>query len=828
MKLKKFTSILSTFITLSTIFIIGGVLIFINITSDLPSYEQLKNYDPPTITRFYANNGEVISEYANEKRVLIKYHEIPDIVIKAFLAAEDQHFFEHQGIDFLGLARAFLQNIANILDGKRVIGGSTITQQVVKSFLLGNERTVSRKIKEAVLAYRISKIYSKERILELYLNEIFFGNNSYGIYVASQNYFDKEVNELTVADAALLAALLKAPSTLNPFKNYQKAKDRRNWVLKRMQEENFISQKEFIIYINQPIALIRKDDTTRYGETFYSEAVKQQIILMYGENALYEHGLLVNVNLDENIQKVADDTFRNGILSYDKRHGWRGALTNIQINDGKWDKRLESIAIPNGGEKYNIAVVLNVEKHGIEIGFKNKHLGYIRLEQLKWARKCLSNQRVGSVIKDPSQILNNGDVILVSSLKGSKYYALEQIPNVNGAMIILQPRTGKVLGMVGGYNFKNFFNRATQAKRQPGSAFKTFVYLTAFENGFTPQSRVLDAPIKIFQGEHLPLWSPKNFEEDFKGEVDLGTSLAESLNIPTIKLMFNVGIDKVIKRSVELNIYDKKIPKTAFSFALGAFETTLMNITNAYNIIASGGYRTIPLMIDSIYDRKGNLIYTDDSAICNGCETWISSKNTEKNESILPIIAYLREQIIQDDANEMIADALKKVILQGTGRGARSVKKTMGGKTGTTNNNTDAWFIGFSRDLTVGIYIGFDTPRTLGKNEVGATLALPIYTEFMTKVLKNINDGPIAKANDGSVLMISTNSSIEEIDKEAQNHNNDGDRNDKSDTQNDESGIKNVKNIEMQIPHTNNKDINTNDNVEPNIANDISSYEEEY
>lgn len=791
--MKRLAYIVSILTTLCAILLVAGLFTFINITSDLPSYAQLEAYDPPTITRLYGSRGEVIAEYATEKRILVSYNEIPKTVINAFLAAEDQHFFKHHGIDFLGLIRAVMQNTLNILtvNNKRAVGGSTITQQVVKSFLLGNERTLSRKIKEAVLAYRISNAYSKERVLELYLNQIFFGNNSYGLYAASQNYFDKELHELTVADAALLAALPKAPSMLNPFKNYQKTLERRNWVLKRMQEEGFITKTDFQKYAVQPIQLVKKIYNPKYGETFYSEAVKQQVIALYGEEALYERGLVVNTNLDENIQRIADRAFRNEILKYDRRHGWRGPVAKINIHDIKrkqWQENLTKIYVAHDIDKeYEVAVVLNVTKKIVEIGFKNGHIGYIALPQLQWARSCLPNQRIGKKITDAAQVLSMGDVILVSIFKGNKYYSLEQIPHLNGGLIALQPKTGKVLAMIGGYHFKNFFNRAIQAQRQPGSVFKTFVYLTAFENGFTPQSRVVDAPIQISQGLHLPMWSPKNFEGKFQGEVSLETALAESLNIPTIKLMLSVGTKKVIERSVQLGVYDKMPPNTSYSVALGAFETTLMNITNAYNTIASGGYYLEPQLIDSIYDRKGNLIYFNANIVCQGCEMTTrhdmysgggennngnnnnidnSSNNysvdniSNLDEKSLPTLGYFGKRAIQKRYNDMIVSSLQKVIQEGTGKRAKVVGKTMGGKTGTTNKNTDAWFIGFSRDITVGIYLGFDLPRTLGRSEVGATLALPIYTEFMKNVLQRVEDGPIAQDDDEGKEIIPINTYV--------------------------------------------------------------------
>lgn len=723
--------------------------LFLYFTSDLPDYDQLAAYDPPTITRLYSSSGNVVAEYAQERRIFTPYHNIPQLVVNAFLAAEDKNFFDHAGVDLLSIVRAAAQSAINISTNKRMVGASTITQQVARDFLLTNERTMGRKIKEAVLAYRITKAYSKERILELYLNQIFLGNQSYGIASAAQNYFRKDLADLDVAEAAMLAALPKAPTDINPYNNYNRALSRRNWVIERMRDEGFITESEAKQAISSSIKLNNhNNDEKKFDNSFYSEAVRRELIKLYGEEVVYKRGLIVSVNIDENLQQYADEALLKGIVSYDRNHGWRGAIGKIKLNKENWHERLltfieNDTTHATASSPYILAAVINVKSKEAEIGLVDGSTDVIKLEKLLWARKTLAEQTLGPIPQKVSDVLNIGDIILISKKKGENSCTLEQIPEVNGALVVLQPYTGKILAMVGGYSMTNtFFNRAMQAKRQPGSAFKTFVYLTALENGYSPYTILIDEPLTVSQGQGMPLWTPKNYKNNFLGPIPLSTAFAKSRNIPTVKLIMSVGVPKVLDTAVQLGVYKqiKKI-KPSYSMALGAYETTLLDIANAYNIIASGGFETRPKLIESIYDRYGELLYRDKEVICDGCEEWLDPDN--QDEEALPSIQYFRPKLIKKRYNEQIIALLREAIENGTGAKAKVLGKDIGGKTGTTNNSFDNWFIGFSNDFTVAIYLGFDTPRTLGQKETGATTALPIFVDFMKNALKSLPNSRI-------------------------------------------------------------------------------------
>lgn len=736
------------------------VFVFTELAQELPSYEQLAKYDPPTITRLYTKDASVVSELAEERRIFVLYDEVPRVLIEAFLSAEDKNFFQHSGIDLMGTTRAVFQYALSFTSSRKASGGSTITQQVVKNFLLTNERTIKRKIKEAILAYKISQVYSKERIMELYLNQIFLGNNSYGVVAAAQNYFGKELKDLTVPEAAMLAALPKAPSSLNPFTNYANAIARRNWVIKRMTEENFITDEEARKYSEEPIHLVRRNIKLKVGEGFYVESVKQQLINMYGYENVYKEGYVVNINLDEKLQKFADSALRKGIIDYDRKHGWRGPIKNISesVRNNSWQSELKEIKASIIYKEYDVAVVLHLaENNKVTVGFINGENGTIPFEGLKWARKNLPNQRIGASITKSSEVLKVGDVIFVSYAKEIGGYKLEQIPDINGALIVIQPVTGKILAMAGGYSFEgSYFNRAIQAIRQPGSAFKTFVYLKALEDGYTPDDLVYDGPISIYQGPNMPAWTPKNVTDKFENRyMTISEAFTRSFNTPAIRILLAVGIKNVFKLAKEMGIYEDSKQHLGYAAALGAFETTLLKLTNAYNIFVSGGYKTKPRLIDTIYDRHGNLIYADDSVICKGCNEFFSFA-AEADEELLPSIAYFREGIIDNKTNNMMLYLLEQVVQNGAGKRAKVLNKHVGGKTGTTNDNFDTWFLGSSADFTVGVYLGFDSPRTMGKDALGASTALPIFVDFMKNAPQDVSDRPLT-FNEQNYEIIATN-----------------------------------------------------------------------
>lgn len=705
-------------IFLGVIFITSIITYFSN---SLPDYWQLEDYVPPTVTRLYDENGDVIAEYSYEKRIFMPLNEIPKVVIDAFLAAEDKNFFTHPGVDFASIIRAAVQNLINIKSNKRIVGGSTITQQVVKDFFLSNERTLDRKIKEAILSYRISNIYSKNRILEIYLNQIYLGNSSYGVASAAQNYFNKNIEDLNIAEAAMLAALPKAPTSLNPFLNYDRAKARRDWVINRMLENEFISYTQAIEAIGQSIELYNADeDNTKKYCNSYAEVVRQMLIKKYGEDTVYRDGLIVNTYIDETLQAYAVKAFKEGLENYDKQRGWRGPISKINLRKENWSQRLSEINKTIDNNEFKVAVILKSYKNSADIGFANNTKGTI--SNLAWIK---------------NNILKEGDVVLVKHIEKQKY-SLEQIPNFNGGMVVLQPYTGKVLAIVGGYNNScSEFNRVTQAKRQPGSVFKPIVYLTALENGFSPESNILDEPINVDTG--ISIWSPKNYQPDFLGNITLTTALARSRNLPTVRLILELGANKIMNTAIRLGIYDDDSYPAYNSMALGTVETTLLKMANAFNIIASDGYYTEPKTIDSIYDRRGRVLYYDSSVTCNGCTNYIH----DLNEVTLPIANYFRERLVNKRHNKEITEMLKQVVTLGSGARALVLNKQVAGKTGTTNNSFDTWFIGFSADFTVGIYVGFDLPRTLGRNAYGANVALPIFVNFMKEALKGLSDKDI-------------------------------------------------------------------------------------
>ncbi len=745
--MKKIITVFSLCGVLAIVLVLCITYTFAWFLSDLPNYEQLARYTPPTITRLYSTDMNIVAEYAQERRIFVPYEKIPPMVISAFLASEDKNFFDHQGIDFFSIFRAMLQNAFNFLDlqGKNghLIGGSTITQQVVKVFLLSNEKSFVRKLQEAVLAYRLSKAYSKEKILELYLNQIFLGHNSYGIAAAAQDYFDKELDDLDVAEVALLASLPKSPSSLNPFAHYAKAIGRRNWVIERMAKEGFITQEEALKYISTPINLRLREEDNDTGEKFYTETVKQWLCKWCGEKSIYADGLSVNTNLNDKLQRIADSTLKSGLIAYDRAHGWRGPLGTIQVTSN-WEIDLRQFLARNDklytGD-YRAAVVLNIKRAEAIIGLQNGTRGVIKLDKLSWARRE-TPKGLSSVVKSVESVLKVGDIVLVrsvppssgkaaniSDMKNMIQYSLEQIPEVNGAMVVLEPYSGKVLALVGGYSFHStYFNRATQAKRQPGSAFKTFIYLSALENGYTSEDILIDEPITLKRGRRSQLWQPQNFTRDFIGPMSLRAAFAQSRNIPAIKLAISLGLERVLGTATRLGVYSQ-VPHTNYAMALGTFETTLLDITNAYNVFASGGLKTTPKFVDSVYDRDGNLLYSDSNITCFNCES------TDSDSA--PEVVYFMERVVAEDDNRGIVSLLEEVVNHGTARRALSLGKSIAGKTGTTNGSNDVWFLGFSSTLTVGLYIGFDTPKGLGTKESGAHTALPIFVDFMKQVLRD-------------------------------------------------------------------------------------------
>ena len=711
-------------------------------SKDLPDYSQLQNYEPPVMTRVHASDGSLLGEYAKERRLYLPIQAVPKLVINAFLAAEDKNFYEHGGIDYSGMARAALLYAQNYGSNKRPQGASTITQQVAKNFLLTNEVSFTRKIKEALLAMRIERAYSKDKILELYLNEIYLGLGAYGIAAASLVYFDKSVNELTVAEAAYLAALPKAPSTLHPVKNHDRAVERRDYVIDRLLENGWIKQADADKARKDPLIVTsRANGAHTFAGEYFAEEVRRDLFERYGEKKLYEGGLSVRTTLDPKLQAIARKTMANGLVNYDEAQGWRGAISKLDIS-GDWGVKLADVKSLSDIAPWRMAVVLESDDKSARIGFqpgrelggavsKERQTGLITLDGVKWA-KVASGPARGHAATKVSQVLSPGDVIYADPLIGKDgqavegEYRLRQLPLVSGAMVAMDPRTGRVLAMVGGFSFdQSQFNRATQAYRQPGSSFKPIVYSTALDNGYTPSTVIVDAPIEIDQGQGSGVWRPENYsKEKYYGPQTLRNALRLSLNTVTVRLAQDIGMPLIGEYAKRFGVYDE-LPNY-LSYALGAGETTVLRMVTAYSMFDNGGRRVKPTLIDRIQDRYGHTIYKHDTRECRGCDAPEGWKNQPE-----PQLIDHRERVLDSMTAYQITSMMEGVVQAGTATVMRDVGKPIAGKTGTTNDQKDAWFIGFSPDLVVGVYMGYDKPRNLGRTATGGHLAAPIARDFM-------------------------------------------------------------------------------------------------
>jgi len=701
-----------------SIFLVGIFLLFSAFwyfSAGLPDYKKLSNYEPSVLSRAYTENGELVAEFAIEKRLFIPYDSIPEKVINSFLSAEDKNFFKHPGIDAKGVTRAAIKNIKNILSNKRLEGASTITQQVAKNFLLTNEVSLKRKIKEAILAFRIEKSFTKKRILELYLNEIYLGQGTYGVASASLEYFDKSVKELDYIESALLAALPKAPSKYNPFKSPELAKKRRNMVLRNLRENGYISDIDFKKFVKTDINLKSRKVFLIEEAKSYTEEVRRIVKTDYGFEKLYSQGLSISTPLNPNYQISALNSLRYGIEEYDKRKGWRGPIANI-FSDKNWNEILKQINIDKT-LGWEVAQVLNVNGYTSEVKLTNSKKKYqIFFENLKWTNK-----------KNFNDLLKAGDLIFLKKNKKGNW-DLKQIPLVNGGIVVMNPYNGEVKALVGGYSYiSSEFNRVTQAKRQPGSAFKPIVYAAALENGYLPNSLILDAPFVSEQGSGLKDWKPENYGKKFYGPSTLRKGIEKSRNLMTVRIAQDLGFKKIESISKNLGVYDE-IPEL-LSVSLGSNETTLLKLTNSYCTFVNGGKKVESKMIKRIQDRRGKTIYNSEDRSCSGCDIFL-----EKNVSLLKILDN-RSKIISAETAYQITSMLEGAVKRGTGKKLRSLKVPIAGKTGTTNDNYDAWFVGFTSNLVIGVYIGYDEPRSLGRYETGSKVALPVFKKFIETAL---------------------------------------------------------------------------------------------
>jgi penicillin-binding protein 1A len=707
-------------------------------SKELPDYSQLQDYEPPVTTRVHAADGSLVAEFAKERRLYIPIQAVPKRVINAFLAAEDKNFYEHGGLDFTGIARAGFNYIQNYGSNRHPQGASTITQQVAKNFLLSNEVSFSRKIKEALLALKIERTYSKDKILELYLNEIYLGLGAYGIAAASLVYFDKAVNELTVAEAAYLAALPKAPNNYHPFRQHERAIERRNWVIEQMAQDGFISAAEADKARRAALGVTQKPTGAHiFSAEYFAEEVRRELYERYGEKKLYEGGLSVRTTLDTKLQVLARKVLVDGLVRYDEAHGWRGPVSKIDIG-GDWGPKLAEVKGLTDVAPWRLAVVLDAGEKSARIGLqpgrepggfvsKEREVGIIPIDGMKWAK---INGRPPAKV---SQVLNLGDVVYVEPTNDTGQYQLRQVPEVSGAMVAEDPWTGRVLAMVGGFSYdQSQFNRATQALRQPGSSFKPIVYSAALDNGYTPSSLILDGPIEIDQGPGLGTWRPENYEHNFYGPSTLRFGIEHSRNVMTVRLAQDVGMPLIADYAKRFGVYDSLPPY--LSFALGAGETTLLRMATAYAMIDNGGRRVTPTLIDRIQDRYGHTVYRHDQRECIGCD---AKKWTDQPE---PSLIDRREQVLDPMTAYQITSIMEGVVQRGTAAGVgfgKEVGKPVAGKTGTTSDYKDAWFMGFTPDVVVGVYMGYDKPRSLGRGETGGALAAPVVKNFLKVALAN-------------------------------------------------------------------------------------------
>jgi len=698
-------------------------------SNNLPDYKFLKSYKPSVSSKVYSGDGELVNDFSTEKRIFVPYNAISEKIINSFLSAEDKNFYSHPGVDAKGVMRAIINNISNIASSRRLEGASTITQQVAKNFLLTNEVSLNRKIKEAILAFRIERALSKERILELYLNQIYLGGGAYGVASASLEYFDKSISELNYDEAALLAALPKAPSRYNPYKNIVLAKFRRNLVLKNLYENDYINKAQYEKFINKKIILKKRKKTFTEDTSYYVEDIRKNVINQLGFNKVYKQGLNISTPINLKLQKIAIKSLREGLINFDKRKGWRGPiLRNKKIIN--WKEKIDKFKLEKS-INWNLAIIKKINKFSVEIETENDLKGIIEYKNISWIKK------------EFNEILKVGDVIYVEKLNSNKFI-LRQLPLANGGIVVMDPFTGRVLALSGGFSFKKSeFNRATQALRQPGSAFKPFIYALALENGYTPSTLILDAPLVLEQGYDLKMWKPENYGKKFYGPSTLRMGLEKSRNLMTVRIAQDLGLKKIVNFSQQLGIYDN--PSELLSISLGSAETTLLKLTSAYSSFVNGGKLVRPIMIDRIQDSEGNTIFNNETRKCINCnQISFFSKNYPKIEDEF-------SQIFSPQTAYQMTSMLEGAVQNGTGRNLKDLNLDLAGKTGTTNGNTDTWFIGFTSKLAIGVYVGSDNPTSLGRYETGAKTALPIFKSFVKNAVTKEDARPFKVAD--NILM---------------------------------------------------------------------------
>jgi len=726
--IKNIFILILSFGLLTAFFVLAVLWAFSN---NLPDYKFLKSYKPSVSSKVYSGNGELVNDFSSKKRIFVPYNAISEKIINSFLSAEDKNFFSHPGVDAKGVLRAVINNISNIASSRRLEGASTITQQVAKNFLLTNEVSLNRKIKEAILAFRIERALSKERILELYLNQIYLGGGAYGVASASLEYFDKSISELNYDEAALLAALPKAPSRYSPYKDIVLAKFRRDLVLKNLYENDYIDKIEYEKFLNKKITLKKRKKTFREDTSYYVEDIRKDVVDQLGFDKVYKQGLNISTPINLNLQKIAIKSLREGLISYDKRKGWRGPLLRSQKLDN-WKNNLDKFTLEKSID-WNLAIIKKVNKFSVEIETINKLNGLIKYENISWIKK------------EFNEILKIGDVVYVENINNNAY-ALRQLPLANGGIVVMDPYTGRVLALSGGFSFKKSeFNRATQALRQPGSAFKPFIYALALENGYSPSTMILDAPLVLKQGSDLKMWKPENYGKKFYGPSTLRMGLEKSRNLMTVRIAQDLGLKKIVNFSKKLGIYDN--PSELLSISLGSAETTLLKLTSAYSSFVNGGKLVKPIMIDRIQDSEGNTIFNNEKRKCVNCDqiSFLSKSYPKIEDEFL--------QIFSPQTAYQMTSILEGTVQNGTGKNLKDLNLDLAGKTGTTNGNTDTWFVGFTSKLAIGVYVGSDNPKSLGRYETGAKTALPIFKSFVKNAVKKEDARPF-KVPDGILMRV--------------------------------------------------------------------------
>jgi len=716
---------------------------------DLPDYQQLAHYQPPIMTRAHAGDGRLLAEYATERRIFVPIQAIPKPVIDAFLSAEDKNFYNHHGIDPVSILRAAITDLSRFHSNRRPVGASTITQQVAKNMLLSNEISIERKIKEILLATRIEAALPKDRILELYLNEIYLGSGAYGVAAAALTYFDKSLDELTLGEAAFLGGLPKAPNRYRPARYPQAAQARRDWVLDRMVEDGGTAEEQAAQAKAEPLELHHREAAEQARAPYFAEEVRRELLARYGEKVLYGAGLSVRTSLDARLQTAADRALRDGLIAYERGHGgWRGAVARIDPK-GDWAAHLTAVPVPPVASDvgWRLAMVIRSDSDGAAIGFANGASGRIPFSEMRWARPRHADGGFGPAPRGAADVVKPGDVVMVEPLGASSSksevalaktgaaYTLCQVPEVSGALVVMDPHTGRVLAITGGFSFETSqFDRATQAKRQPGSSIKPFVFLTALDHGFTPSTLIDDSPISLPQGPGLPMWTPRNYTKEgqvvkYRGPTPLRIAIEKSIDTMTVRAATLIGLEPIAETVETFGIMDH-MPRE-YSMVIGAGETTPLRMTAAYAMLVNGGKRITPTFIDRIQDRNGATIFRADKRPCSGCD------DIDWRHQPVPVIPDTRAQVADPGSAYQIVTMLEGVVQRGTGSTVKAVGKPIAGKTGTTNDWRDAWFIGFTPDLVAGVYVGFDDPDSLGDDETGGHVAAPIFRDFMIAALKD-------------------------------------------------------------------------------------------